>query len=162
MELTIMTVGRDFVLRDALESLRGADMVLIDTMPGINILLVNALVAATDVLVPTQPQVLALGGLGKFLDTLRQIERVNPGLNRLGILLTFYRDRYRLHRAAREGLEQSDIQEGFRLFETRIGQSVKVAEAPGEGETVIEHAPDNDRAREYRALAQEVLERMGL
>ena len=160
-ELAVRLVGRDTALRAALERLVGFDLVLLDCMPGIDLLSVNALAASTHVLVPTKPQMMDLGGLAEFFDTLDEISMINPDLNRLGILLTFYHSTYNLHREIVAMLEDgSGRLDGFDLFKTRIGESVRVAEAPGHGLSLLEHVANNPRLDEYRALAAEVLARL--
>lgn len=161
LELSVRRVGRDTALRAALGKLRDFDMVLLDCMPGIDLLSINALVACTHVLVPTKPQVLDLGGLAEFFDTLDELEMINPDLHRLGVLLTFYHGRYSLHQEIVAQLEDgSGRLDGFELFKTRIGESVRVAEAPGQGKSLLDHAGSNPRMAEYRALAAEVVERL--
>jgi len=161
-EMAVRVTGRDTALKRALREIDWPDLILIDTAPALGILKINALVVATHVIVPTKPAAVDIGGLGEFLDTLDEVYELNEGLVRLGILLTFYHPRYRMHRAALAGLTTGETIGGFRVFDTMIGDSVKVAEAPGEAVTVVDYQPDNKRAQEYRALAQEVLERMGL
>ena len=159
-ELAVRMVGRDTALRMALRHQADAySVVLVDCMPGFDILSINALVAATHVLVPLKPTIMDIGGLGEFLDTLDVVEEMNPDLVRLGILVTFYHPQYNLHR---QGLEMLGTSlHGFPVLQAKIGESVKVAEAPGLGRTVVEHDGDNRRAEEYRALADEVLRLLG-
>lgn len=148
--------GRETAVKRALNSLDGIDIVLMDCPPSLDMLTLNGLVAATHVIIPSKPQIVDLRGLRLFLDTLDQIEDSNPDLTRLGILLTFW-ERVNHHRDALE-LLQSDPDLHVPVFHTKIGKSIRVAEGPAQGESIIDYSPANPRAEEYQALAEEVLE----
>jgi chromosome partitioning protein len=150
----VQRIGRESILRNALLEVSDRyDLCLIDTPPSLGILTVNALRASAGAIVPTQAQISDLRGLKLFLDTVENIRaQINPGLEIIGILITFYSDRLIHHRDAAEYLEA----QGLPLFETRIGRSIRVAESPAMGESIVTYDPDNPQAGRYEALAQEV------
>jgi len=92
-------------------------------------------------------------GLILFRQTLELLRNGDGNPRELGVLLTFWSG-YTLHRNARQAM----IDAGLPLFQTTIGRSVRVAESPEYGESILEYAPDNPRSQEYRQLAQEVLQ----
>ena len=147
--------GRENVLRRALEPVGTRyDVAIIDTPPSLGLLTVNALVAADGALVPAVPEVQGLRALRMFLDTFRDIQsELRPELELVGVLVTLADGRLAHHRAAMEAMAAG----GLPLLTTRIGRSIRVAEASGAGESVLTFAPDNPRAREYSQLATEVL-----
>jgi len=150
----VSRMGRENVLRQALAIVaQDYDVCLIDCPPSLGLLTVNALSAADAVLIPTQPQVVDLRGLRLFLDTLEQVRNgLNPGLETLGILVTFFDARLLHHRGAVETMEAA----GLPLLPVRIGRSVRVAEAATGGEVVTTYAPGNPQAEAYRQLAEVV------
>jgi chromosome partitioning protein len=151
--------GRERVLKRVLAPLGGYyHLCLIDCPPSLGLLTVNALVAAHAVLIPTQPQAADLYGLNQFLRTVDRVRvTLNPGLRILGILVTFYDQRLRHHREILEALEAS----GVPVLRTKIGRSVKVAEAVGAGESVVSYAAANPQAEAYRQLAKEIMPWIG-
>jgi chromosome partitioning protein len=152
----VSRMGRENVLRKALREVSERfDVAIIDCPPSLSLLTVGALVAADGVLIPTQAQAVDLRGLKLFFDTFEQVkEELNPNLEVVGVAVTFYDDRLNHHRAAVAAMEKAELP----LMQTRIGRSVRVAEAASEGETVLTYAPDNKRGKEYLGLAQEVEE----
>jgi chromosome partitioning protein len=151
----VSRLGREAVLRRALATVASDfDVAIIDCPPSLGLLTVNALAAANGVLVPTQPQAADLRGLRLFLDTVGQVqEALNPGLELVGVLVTFYDGRLLHHQEALQVMERA----GLDLLGAKIGRSVRVAEAAGVGESVLTFEPRNPRAGEYRELSQEVL-----
>lgn len=149
-------MGRENVLKKALALVKPIfDLILIDCPPSLSLLTVNALTAADAVLIPTQPQVVDLRGLRLFLDTLASIrQELNPELETLGILPTFYDRRLVHHREAVEAMEQA----GLPVLPVKIGRSVRVAEAAASGETVVTYEPKNPQAQAFRELAEVVVQ----
>jgi chromosome partitioning protein len=145
-------MGRENVLKKALAPLDAYfDVALIDCPPSLSLLTVNALTAADAVLIPTQPQAVDLRGLSLFLSTLDNIrQELNPELETLGILPTFFDRRLNHHREAIEAMERA----GLPVLAVRIGRSVRVAEAAASGETVVTFEPNNPQAQAYRELAE--------
>ena len=114
---------------------------------------VNALAAADAVLVPTQPQMSDIRGLNLFLTTIDRIrQEINPPLYVAGILITFFDARTILHKDAVQALRER----GLPVFDTIIGRSIRVAESPGAGESIVTYDPSNPQAENYRLLAKEI------
>ncbi len=132
-------------------------LTLLDCPPALGPVTVNALVAADRVIVPVQAEYLALEGLVQFLETLQLIRgQLNPGLVLTGVVITMHDERTRLaHDVERE------LRDHFPelVFKTVIPRSIRVAEAPGFGLPVIDHAPGSRGATAYRELASELAER---
>lgn len=150
----VSRMGRENVLKRALAAVADFyDVVLIDCPPSLGLLTVNALTAANGVLVPTQPQIVDLRGLKLFLDTIEQIKReLNPGLELIGIVPTFYDGRLLHHQEAIEAMSAADLL----LLSTRIGRSVRVAEAAAAGQSVVTYAADNPQATAFHELGKEI------
>lgn len=147
----IIRMGRESVLKKALDGVR-FDYVLIDCLPSLGVLTINALVAAHEVIIPTQCEYLALRGIALFYQTLREVQAINPDLAVLGILPTFFDTRL-VH--ARDVL-QAMKDKGLPVFDTIVGRSVRFAEAALAGESILSYASDNPGAEAYRALAETV------
>ena len=150
----VSRMGRENVLKKALASVSDLfDVVLIDCPPSLSLLTVNALTAANGVLIPTQPQAVDLRGLRLFLDTLDNIrQELNPELETLGVLPTFFDRRLNHHKEAISAMERA----GLPLMSVRIGRSVRVAEAAASGQTVVTFEPQNPQALAYKELAEEI------
>ena len=149
---------RDYRLRDAIGSLEGRfDMVVMDCPPSINVLTINALVAAREVLIPVQCEYYALEGLASLMETVDLVRRgLNPELRILGLVRTMYDRRNSL---AWEVSEQLSEHFEDTLFRTIIPRNVRLAEAPGYGRPVIEYDRNCAGSQAYLALACEVLRR---
>ncbi len=146
-------MNREQVLRRALAGVEGYDVALVDCGPSLGLLVVNALAAADAVLVPTQPEQMAVYGLSLFMETAAKVRRaMNPGLTVLGVVATMHDGRLNHHKAALEAMRGA----GLPLLPVTIGRSVRVAEAVSEGSTIGDFDAANPRAREYAALASEV------
>ncbi len=148
--------GRESRLRDALRPIRLLyDVILIDCPPALNMLTVNALVAADGVLVPMQCEYYALEGLSGLLNTIEQIRaNINPELEIEGILRTMYDARNNL---ATEVAGQLIQHFGDKVFRTIIPRNVRLAEAPSFGKPVLFHDKESRGALAYLALAGEML-----
>jgi chromosome partitioning protein len=149
-------IGRERALEKALAEVKDAyDYVLIDTPPSLGLLTINALVASTGVIVPVQCEYLSLRGLVQLENTLSMIrENLNPTVEIEGILPTMY-DSRTLH--SREAVEILQENFGDLVFETRIRKTVRYAEAPVKGTSVLKYDPSGSAAEAYRQLAKEVL-----
>ena len=153
-----MASGREQRLRLALEPIRASyDLVLIDCPPALNMLTVNALVAADSVLIPMQCEYYALEGLSSLVATIEQIRATaNPNLEIEGILRTMYDARNNL---AVEVGAQLMLHFGDKVFRTSVPRNIKLAEAPSFGKPALVHDPDSRGALAYLALAGEMLRR---
>jgi chromosome partitioning protein len=149
-------IGRERALEKALAVVRdGYDYVLIDTPPSLGLLTINALVASSGVIVPVQCEYLSLRGLVQLENTLSMIrENLNPEVAIEGILPTMY-DSRTLH--AREAVEILQENFGDLVFDTKIRKTVRYAEAPVKGTSVLKYDPSGSAAEAYRQLAKEVL-----
>ena len=149
-------IGRERALEKALVEVRGVyDYVLIDTPPSLGLLTINALVASNGVIVPVQCEYLSLRGLVQLENTLSMIrENLNPDVAIQGILPTMY-DKRLLH--SKEAVDILKENFGDLVFKTRIRKTVRYAEAPVKGQSVLGYDPSGDAAELYRDLAKEVL-----
>jgi chromosome partitioning protein len=149
-------IGRERSLARALRSVEDDyDFVCIDTPPSLGLLTVNALTAADRVIVPVQCEYLSMRGLLQLQNTLQMIrENLNPDVDIAGILPTMV-DTRTLH--AKEALEILEENFGDRVFGARIKKTVRFAEAPVRGMSVLRYDPTGTAAAAYRQLAKEVL-----
>jgi chromosome partitioning protein len=160
------TVGREVILRDQLSAdTESFDFVLMDCPPSLSVLTLNALCAASEVLIPLQAHFLALHGLSKLLETVSLVsKRVNRELTVGGIVLCLY------DAGTRHGAEVvEDLQTFFesrrsaeapwaeaKLFQTRIRRNIRLAECPSFGQSIFQYAPTSRGAEDYASLAAEV------
>src|ERR671935_233036 len=149
-------IGRERALEKALVAVKDDyDYVLVDTPPSLGLLTINALVASNGVIVPVQCEYLSLRGLVQLENTLSMIrENLNPHVEIEGILPTMY-DRRTLH--SREAIEILKENFGELVFNTRIRKTIRYAEAPVKGSSVLKYDPSGNAAEAYRRLAKEVL-----
>jgi chromosome partitioning protein len=149
-------IGRERALQKALLPVRGRyDYVLIDTPPSLGLLTINALTAADGVIVPVQCEYLSLRGLIQLENTLTMIrENLNPDVRIRGILPTMF-DGRTLH--SREAVEILQENFGDLVFETKIRKTIRYAEAPVKGTSVLQYDSKGNAAKAYRDLAGEVL-----
>jgi chromosome partitioning protein len=148
-----------FRLKDRLEAFRSNyQVIIIDTPPTLGLITVNALVAATHVLIPIQSSYFALEGTDDLLETIEKVKaRPNPNLQVLGVLVTLHDKRTTL---AREVHEQIRRVFGPKLFETVITKSVRLEESPAYKESIFTFAPHSSGATEYSKLCEEVISRV--
>jgi chromosome partitioning protein len=149
---------RERRLRSALDTVRGEyDFILIDCPPALNLLTVNALVAAQSVLIPMQCEYYALEGLTALLNTIRKVrETLNPQLQIEGLLRTMFDPRNNLDNEVSAQLKEHF---GDKLFRTIIPRNIRLAEAPSHGKPVIAYDMQSKGAQAYLALAGEMLRR---
>ena len=149
-------IGRERALEKALVEVKdNYDYVLIDTPPSLGLLTINALVASSGVIVPVQCEYLSLRGLVQLENTLSMIrENLNPRVEIEGILPTMF-DTRTLH--SREAVEILQENFGDLVFDTKIRKTVRYAEAPVKGTSVLKYDPSGSAAAAYRDLAKEVL-----
>ena len=149
-------IGRERSLQRALKEVADDyDFVFIDTPPSLGLLTINALTASDKVIVPVQCEYLSMRGLIQLQNTLSMIrEELNPNIEIEGILPTMM-DTRTLH--AKEAIELLEENFGDRVFASRIRKTVRFAEAPVKGMSVLKYDPDGMAAQSYRDLAKEVL-----
>jgi chromosome partitioning protein len=148
-----------FRLKDALQPILGRyDFVVVDTPPALGLITVNALVAATHLLVPVQSSYFALEGTDDLLETVEKIRsRPNPELKLLGAVITLHDKRTTLSRDVQKAI--SDVF-GDRVFQTTITKSIRLEESPAHKESIFTFAPQSSGAYEYYRLCEEVIERV--
>jgi chromosome partitioning protein len=148
--------SREARLSRALESVRASyDFILLDCPPSLGLLTVNALTAADELIVPIQCEYYALEGLGQLLKNVRLVQQnVNPRLRLTGIVMTMFDSRTKL---ADQVVAEVRAYFGPRVYDSVIPRSVRLAEAPGFGKTIIQYDPASKGARAYRHLAEELL-----
>ena len=149
-------IGRERALEKALAPVKDRyDYIFVDTPPSLGLLTINAFVAATGVVVPVQTEYLSLRGLVQLENTLAMVrENLNPKVEIIGILPTMYDRRVTHSREADEILRENF---GKLVYNTRIRKTIRFAEAPVKGSSVLAYEPSGEAANMYRDLAKEVL-----
>ena len=152
---------REFRLREAIESVRHEyPFIVLDCPPALDLLTLNALVAADGLLVPMQAEYFALEGITELMQTLDRVaQSFNPALALEGVLLTMYDDRTNLSQQVTDNLRGFF---GDKLLKTSIPRNIRLAEAPSHGKPVQLYDPRSRGAEAYTALAIEILERNGV
>lgn len=148
--------NREQALKQALKQ-ADYDYVLIDCPPALGLLTINALTAASDMIIPVQAEYYALEGLGQLLQVFQSVKRsFNPSLEIMGVVMTMY--------DSRTGLSEqvfNEVKKHFnsKVFQTVIPRNVRLAEAPSYGKPILDHDKWSKGARAYKQLAKEVVER---
>lgn len=147
-----------FKLKDVLEPIRRKyDFIIIDTPPTLGLITINALVAASHILIPIQSSYLSLEGTDDLMDTIDKIRKlVNPRLEILGILITLHDKRTNI---AKDVVSKIKNNFGSKVFQTIISKSVKLEESPAYKESIFTYAPYSVGSIQYKKLAQEVIKR---
>ena len=147
-----------FRLRDVIVPIKKKyEFIIIDTPPTLGLITLNALVAATHILIPIQSSYLSLEGTDDLLETVIKIRKnVNPNLQVLGVVITLHDRRTNISRDAVERIKRVF---GKKVFRTMISKSVKLEESPAYRESIFTYAPDSVGAMQYKKLAQEVIKR---
>jgi chromosome partitioning protein len=161
-ELQLVTeFGRERILAEKLQPFQDDyDFVVIDCPPSLGLLSINALVAATEVIIPLQCEYFGMKGMQQLQRTIDRVRtKLNPSLHIAGILPTIYKTRT-LH--SQEVLELVKEHYGDQVFDVRVDASIRFAECPLEGQSILQYADSSPGARAYRALAQTVIERDGV
>ena len=155
----INTMSREVVLKDCLSKVKqNYDYVLIDCMPSLGIMTVNALTAANSVIIPTQPSYLSTKGLSLLLRSISKVKRqINPNLRIDGILMTMVDSRTNDAKTIIASLREQ-VSENLRLFDAEIPFSVRAAECSRSGESIFVHDKNGKVAAAYEAMTKEVLQ----
>lgn len=150
--------GRDFILKQALQPLRGAyDLIICDTQPDLNTLLVNALSASDSVILPMQANSFSIMGLYQMRTTIEQVkERCNPNLTVAGIVLTRFKPRQTLASDLKAAIEEQARQMGTKVFSAYIREGVAVEQAQALQQSLFDYAPNSNPANDYKALFEEM------
>jgi len=148
-----------FKLKDKIDRLADEYAhIVIDCPPALGLLTVNALVAATHLLIPIQSSYFALEGTDDLLETIEKVrQRPNPGLRILGVVITMHDKRTALARDIREQIQKVF---GGKVFRTVISKSVRLEESPAYKESIFTFAPESSGATDYYSLCEEVIERV--
>jgi len=146
-------------LKDRLQTIKDRyEFVIVDTPPALGLITVNALVAATHLLIPVQSSYFALEGTDDLLETVERIRaRPNPDLKLLGAVITLHDKRTTLSRDVHKAITEVF---GGRVFETTISKSIRLEESPAHRESIFTFAPQSSGAYEYYKLCEEVIERV--
>ena len=147
---------REYMLKKALEEVKSEyDYIIIDCAPSLGLITVNALTAADSVIIPIQCEYFALEGLGKLLNTVKNVQKIhNYDLDIEGLLLTMYDSRLRL---SNQVVEEVNTHFPEMVFETVISRNVRLSEAPSFGESILMYDAESKGAIQYIQLAEEVL-----
>ena len=159
-ELEFNMPAREFLLRDQLARVEDDyDYIIIDTPPALNVLTVNAYVAAEGLIIPMAPEILSLLGISQLQDTVQTVRRYyNAGLEVMGILLNRYNARLVLNREVEDMSAEVARKLDTKVFQTKIHAGVAVAEAPAYGESVLTYSPASKSAQDFQALLNEMME----
>ena len=152
----VAMMGREFVLRDALATVKDRyNFLVIDCPPSLGLLTINAFTAADEILVPLQCEFLAMRGLDALIDVVARIQRrLNPNLKLAGIIPTMYNPR---HAHSRQVLDMVRSKYPGQVLDLTIKESVRFAEAPQQRRTIFEHDRTGEGSNGYRALAEVIL-----
>ena len=151
-------IDAHFRLKDRIDAVRSEySHIVIDCPPALGLLTVNALVAATHLLIPIQSSYFALEGTDDLLETVEKVRaRANPGLQILGVVITMHDKRTSLARDIRDQIQRVF---GTKVFHTTISKSVRLEESPAYKESIFTFAPESSGASEYYSLCEEVMDR---
>ncbi|HUB93033.1 MAG TPA: ParA family protein [Verrucomicrobiae bacterium] len=148
---------REYKLRDIVARV-DAELIIIDCPPALGLLTINALTAATDILIPVQAEYFALEGLGQLLQTVQLVKQgLNPSLDILGVVITMFNKRISLSEQVKAELVKHF---GAKLLNTVVPRNIRLAEAPSYGRTIFEHDKWSKGARAYKHLGDEVAKRL--
>ena len=148
--------NREYMLKNALSEIKDQyDYIIIDCAPSLGLITLNALTAADSVIIPIQCEYFALEGLGKLLNTIKNVQKIhNNDLDIEGLLLTMYDSRLRL---SNQVVEEVNTHFPEMVFETIIARNVRLSEAPSFGESILMYDAESKGAIQYLQLAEEVL-----
>lgn len=157
LEISIINkIGREQILSERLKGLKGYDYILIDSPPSLSLLVINALIATDEVLIPLQMEILSLQGLTQLLRTIKEVRGIlNKNLKIRGIVVSMFDSRRRL---SSEVLNEIKNNLKEKVFNSVIRICVKIAEAPSFARSVLSYAPSSKGAIDYLNLAKEFLD----
>lgn len=141
-----------FKIRDELESVSGYDYILIDCPPALNLFMVNAVMAANQIIIAVQTEHLALKGFSHLLDTLATLEKHNPAIKKKAAVFTMVDNRRKLDQSIKAAVQELDLP----TFQAEIRKGVELAEASIKCQTIFEYSPNSKGTSDYRSLAAEI------
>ncbi|MGL5255942.1 MAG: ParA family protein [Proteocatella sp.] len=158
-EIEFNQFGREYLLKNELARVSSNyDYIVIDTPPALNVLTVNAYVAANHLVIPMVPEILSLLGVSQLKETFMAVQKFyNPDLKILGILLTKFNGRTILAREVLEMAQKIAVQLDTSVLSAKIRPAVVVAESPAHGESIFEYAPNSNPAIDYNDFIDEIL-----
>ena len=159
MEISLVNaMSREYTMRNCIEELKPRyDFILIDCMPSLGMITINALASADKVIIPVQSEFLAAKGMNHLMNTILKVKKnINPSLDVAGIVLTIVDGRRNLSKEISEELKES-YGKVFKLYDTQIPRAVKAAESSRMGESIISYDKNSNVAKSYIELAKEVL-----
>ena len=158
-DAVITETGKEYRLKEALESLSGAyDFCIIDTPPALGILTINALTACEGAIIPAQADIYSLQGISQLNSTIQTVKKYcNPALSIMGIVLTRYNGRSIIRREVAEMLERTAEQLHTKLYTSKIRECVSLIEAQATRQTIYNYAPKSNASKDYTALVAEIL-----
>lgn len=152
-----MIFGREQLLRNALNTLKDFDVVLIDCPPSLGLLTVNALVASTHILIPVEAEYYAKKGIVQTLEAFKEIKKLNPDLKLAGAFITKFDKRRNIHRESEQEIRDFF---GEYVLQNMIRVDTVLSEAPQQGLTALEYAPSSRGVTDYELLIDEILGRL--
>lgn len=158
VELELTGVGREYILREQIETIRDQyDYIILDTPPALSVLTINAYTAADGLVIPMLCEILSLQGIAQLKQTIFAVQRYyNKDLKVEGILLNKYNPRLTLTKDVEDLANVIAGQLETKIFKSRISASVCIAEAPAHGESVLTYSPRSKSAQEYMAFITEL------
>lgn len=158
-DATLTDTGKEYKLREALETIQNEyDFVLIDTPPALNILTINALTAAQDIIIPAQADIFSLQGISELQKTIATVRKYcNPALTVRGIVFTRYNQRATLTREITEYTEQIAQELGTKVYDTKIREGIAIKEAQVKHKNIFDYDESSNGAADYAALTAEIL-----
>ena len=154
----VNAMSREYTMRNCIEDLKSKyDFILIDCMPSLGMITINALACADKVIIPVQSEFLAAKGMNHLMNTIMKVRKnINKELDVSGIVLTIVDGRRKLSKEITEELKET-YGKVFKIYETQIPRAVKAAESSRMGESVLSYDKDSSVAKSYIELAKEVL-----
>lgn len=159
MEVSLVNaMSREYTMKNCIDELRKQyDYILIDCMPSLGMITINALASADKVIIPVQSEFLAAKGMNHLMNTILKVKKnINPKLDVAGIVLTIVDGRRNLSKEISEELKNT-YGKVFKLYDTQIPRAVKAAESSRMGESILSYGKDSNVANSYMELAKEVL-----
>ena len=151
--------GKEYRLKEALESLQGAyDYIIVDTPPALGILTINALTACTGAIIPAQADIYSLQGISQLNSTIETVRKYcNHSLSIMGIVLTRFNGRSIIRREVAEMLERTAEQLHTKLYSSKIRECTALVEAQATKQNIYSYAPRSNATADYKALVDEIL-----